>query len=79
MQISDAVSASSGSQEELGTPALAFVRVVCELLSLDARVADAVSILRRQLLRLLHVREFSAAAEFREPCLGFTLPDVICR
>ena len=67
------------SQEELGSPALAFVRTICHLLALDSRVSDAVAVLRRQLLKLLHVREFGPQAEFKEVCLGFTLPDVICR
>ena len=40
---------------------------------------QAVAVLRRQLLKLLHVREFGPQADFREVCLGFTLPDVICR
>lgn len=65
-------------QEDLGHPALSFVRVACHLLALDARVAEAVGLLRRQLLRLLHVKEFSAAAEFKELCQPFVLPDVIC-
>lgn len=65
--------------EELGPPALAFVRTVCHLLALDARCCDAVAVLRRQLLRLLHVREFSAEAEFKDACLSLTLPDVICK
>ena len=66
-------------QEDLGSPALAFVRTLCALLALDARCTDAVSILRRQLLKLLKVREFSEAADFKEACLALTLPDVICR
>jgi len=66
-------------QEELGSPALAFVRTLCALLALDARCMDAVAILRRQLLKLLKVREFSQAADFKEACLALTLPDVICR
>eukprot|EP00798_Chlamydomonas_sp_ICE-L_P017969 gene17969-24374_t len=66
------------TSEELGTPALAFVRTICHVLALDSRVTDAVAILRRQLLKLLHVREFGSQAEFKELCLGFTLPDVIC-
>jgi DNA polymerase epsilon subunit 1 len=48
-------------------------------MGLDNRCVDAVALMRRQALRLLHVREFSAAAEFREVCLALTLPDVICR
>ncbi|KAF5838378.1 hypothetical protein DUNSADRAFT_2987 [Dunaliella salina] len=66
------------SKEELGSPALAFVRTICALLSLDIRCTDAVAILRRQLLKLLKVREFSQAADFKEACLALTLPDVIC-
>ncbi|KXZ56813.1 hypothetical protein GPECTOR_1g732 [Gonium pectorale] len=66
------------SQEEQGHPALAFVRVACHLLALDERVGEEVGLLRRQLLRLLHVKEFGADAEFRELCLPFVLPDVIC-
>jgi len=66
------------SKEELGSPALAFVRTICALLSLDLRCMDAVAILRRQLLKLLKVREFSQAADFKEACLALTLPDVIC-
>jgi hypothetical protein len=36
-------------------------------------------IMRKNLLKLVHVREFSAEAEFKDPCLSFTLPNVICR
>ena len=52
-------------QEELGTPALAFVRAVCAVFALDQAVAEQVTLLRRQLLRLIHVREFAPEAEFR--------------
>lgn len=34
--------------------------------------------MRKNLLRLVHVREFSPEAAFRDPCLSFTLPNVIC-
>lgn len=64
--------------DDLGSPALAFVRTACHVLSLDAAVADEVALLRRRLLKLLGVGEFSAAAQFREPCMSFRLPDVIC-
>jgi DNA polymerase epsilon subunit 1 len=29
-------------------------------------------------VRLLDVREFSAAADFRNPCMSFVLSDVVC-
>ncbi|GLI69098.1 hypothetical protein VaNZ11_013644, partial [Volvox africanus] len=66
------------SREELGHPALAFVRVVTHLLALDGRVSEQVALLRRQLLKLLHVSEFGTDAEFKEMCQPFVLPDVIC-
>ena len=52
-------------QEELGTPALAFVRAVCEVLGLDSAVEAEVAVLRRNLLRLAHTREFAPAAAFK--------------
>ena len=52
-------------QEELGTPALAFVCAVCEALGLDAALEDEVLALRANLLRLTHTREFAPEAQFR--------------
>ena len=51
-------------QEQLGSPALAFTRAVCEVLGLDSQVTDEVAILRRNLLRLSHTPEFSEDASF---------------
>ncbi|CAL8464190.1 g3725 [Coccomyxa elongata] len=66
------------SEEELGTPALAFVRAVCDALRLDPSVEEEVLVLRRNLLLLTHTLEFAPAAEFREPCRSFVLRNVIC-
>ena len=52
-------------QDELGPPALAFVRTVCAVLALDSALEQEVAVLRRNLLKLVHVREFSSAAEFQ--------------
>lgn len=35
--------------------------------------------LRRDLLRLIEVGEFSEAAQFQDPCRSYVLPEVICR
>ena len=35
--------------------------------------------LRRDLLRLIEVGEFSEEAQFRDPCRSYVLPEVICR
>ena len=66
------------SKKLRGTPALAFVRTVIAVLSLDARVEGPVSLLRRNALKMIQVAEFSPEAEFVEPCVSFTLRDVIC-
>ena len=53
------------TQEELGTPALAYTKAVQEVLSLDATVGDEVGVLRRNLLRLTQTREFAQEASFK--------------
>ena len=52
-------------QGELGPPALAFVRTVCAVLALDSALEDQVAVLRRNLLKLVHVREFASASDFQ--------------
>uniref|UniRef100_A0A1D2A3C0 DNA polymerase epsilon catalytic subunit n=1 Tax=Auxenochlorella protothecoides TaxID=3075 RepID=A0A1D2A3C0_AUXPR len=66
------------SPEELGTPVMAFIKSICAVFSLDASVSDQVLVLRRQLLRMVHVKEFSAEAVFQDPCASLVLRDVIC-
>ena len=66
------------SKELRGTPALAFVKTVLEVLSLDARLTGPVAMLRRNALRLLRVAEFAPEAEFVDPCVSFTLRDAMC-
>ena len=52
-------------QDAIGPPAQAFVRTVCAVLALDSAVADEVAVLRRNLLKLVHVREFAPSAQFQ--------------
>lgn len=61
------------------SPALAFVKTVCKVLSLDHKITNEVTKLRRDLLRLIGVGEFSSSAEWNEPCQSFILPEVICK
>ncbi|KAK3232982.1 hypothetical protein CYMTET_56694, partial [Cymbomonas tetramitiformis] len=63
---------------DLGSPATAFVRSVLAVMELDKHAEDGIVLLRRNLFRMLHVGEFSPGAQFRDPCLSFTLQDVIC-
>jgi len=59
-------------------PALQFANFFCHILSLDPAHAQETMLLRRNLLKLLGVREFGEDAKFENPCVSFTLPDVIC-
>jgi DNA polymerase epsilon subunit 1 len=61
-----------------GTPALAFVKTLCAVLGLDAAAAGPVALLRKNALKLLRVPEYAPEATFREPCVTFTLRDVVC-
>ncbi|MEQ2187283.1 hypothetical protein GOODEAATRI_003087 [Goodea atripinnis] len=64
-----------GSHLPLNNPALEFVKYV---LSLDANIVNQVNKLKRDLLRLVDVGEFSEEAHFRDPCNSYILPEVIC-
>ncbi|WIA29248.1 hypothetical protein OEZ86_011756 [Tetradesmus obliquus] len=66
------------TQAELGSPALAFVRLLGHLLALDPGLGLEVGLLRRRLLRLVGCDEFSAAAAWVDPCMSFRLHDIIC-
>nr|XP_027207609.1 DNA polymerase epsilon catalytic subunit A-like [Penaeus vannamei] len=61
------------------TPALEFVKSITKVLSLDPIVSEQVCKLRRDLLKLLNIGEFSPEAEWKDPCISYTLPEVICR
>ncbi|XP_064102350.1 DNA polymerase epsilon catalytic subunit A-like [Macrobrachium nipponense] len=60
-------------------PALEFVKSVTKVLSLDSNVTEQVNKLRRDLLKLLNIGEFSPDAEWKDPCISYVLPEVICR
>ncbi len=65
-----------GSHLRLTNPALEFVKSLHRVLSLDDAIAEEVNKLRRNLLRLIGVGEFSQQADWREPCISFVLPEV---
>ncbi|KAK2845413.1 hypothetical protein Q7C36_010267 [Tachysurus vachellii] len=67
-----------GSHLPLNNPALEFIKYVCQVLSLDANIVNQVNKLKRDLLRLVDVGEFSEEAQFRDPCNSYVLPEVIC-
>ncbi|KAL5974611.1 hypothetical protein ACLOJK_031281 [Asimina triloba] len=68
----------AGSHAPVGDPALEFIKHVCAVLALDQSVQHDILVMRKNLLKFIRVREFAPEAEFRDPCLSFTLPNVIC-
>uniref|UniRef100_A0A3B4CS33 DNA polymerase epsilon catalytic subunit n=1 Tax=Pygocentrus nattereri TaxID=42514 RepID=A0A3B4CS33_PYGNA len=67
-----------GSHLPLNNPALEFIKYVCQVLSLDSNIVNQVNKLKRDLLRLVDVGEFSEEAQFHDPCNSYILPEVIC-
>ncbi|CAH2983486.1 unnamed protein product [Chilo suppressalis] len=61
------------------TPALLYVNAICKVFSLDTTLDEEVTLLRRNLLRLIGVGEFSSSAEWRDPCASCSLSEVICK
>lgn len=57
---------------------LEFVKTICKVLSLDKTLDDEVFKLKKSLLKLINVREFSKESEFTNPCSSFILCDEIC-
>lgn len=68
----------SYSHIQKADPALEFIKHVCAVLALDQNVQHEVLIMRRNLLKLVRVREFAPEAEFRSLSVSYTLPNVIC-
>nr|GMD12608.1 DNA polymerase epsilon catalytic subunit A-like [Ipomoea batatas] len=65
-------------QQQQGDPALEFIKHVCAVLVLDQNVQHEVLVMRRNLLKLVRVKEFAPEAEFRNLSPSFILPNVIC-
>ncbi|KAL8292541.1 hypothetical protein RQP46_001153 [Phenoliferia psychrophenolica] len=57
---------------------LEFVKTTCAVLALAKDVGAEVLVLKRNLLDVIKVREFAAEAVFRNPCLAFKVPMVVC-
>ncbi|KAI9558619.1 hypothetical protein GHT06_015407 [Daphnia sinensis] len=62
----------------LSNPSLEFVKAVCRVFQLDTNIVEEVTRLRRNLLKLIGVGEFSQDAEWKDSCMSYILPEVIC-
>jgi DNA polymerase epsilon subunit 1 len=67
-----------GSHLDMKNPALEFVKCLCKVLSLDSTTQHQVTKLKRDLLKLIGIREFSEEAVFVDPCCSYVLSEVIC-
>lgn len=68
-----------GSHLDLNNPALEFIKATTRVLALHKEAALEAQVCKRNLLDLIGVREFAPVAEWRNPCLSFRLPWVICQ
>lgn len=68
----------AGSHLPMNNPALELIKTVCATLALDGHAQTDVQSVKRNLLTMIKVREFSDEAKFRDPCLTFELSDVFC-
>ena len=67
-----------GARGERINPTLELVKAICEVFSLASDHQTEVQVLRRNVLDLLGIREFSTEAAFKNPCETIIVPMVIC-
>ncbi|KYQ91238.1 putative DNA polymerase epsilon subunit A [Tieghemostelium lacteum] len=67
-----------GSHLNFTNPALEFIKFTCHVLSIDKQIQSDIQRLRKNLMTFIQIREFSDDAKFKDPCMTYTLPDVIC-
>jgi len=67
-----------GTHHVMGPPQLELVKQACQIFALDDDVKNEVANMKRALLRVLKVREFSDQAKFKDPSRSVVLADVLC-
>lgn len=68
-----------GSHLHMTNPALEFIKSVAAVLACSQEFKIEIGLLKRNLLDLISVKEFSDQAVFRNPCDPFKLDMIICR
>lgn len=68
----------AGSYLHMKNPALELVKFLCHVFALSEKRSKEVRILKKELLLIFDVRDFSKDATFRDPCTSLKLPHVIC-
>ena len=59
-------------------PSLDFVKAICRVFQMDPNIDEQVVRMRRNLLKLIGVGEFSPEADWKDSCQSYVLPEVIC-
>ncbi|KAF2685905.1 DUF1744-domain-containing protein [Lentithecium fluviatile CBS 122367] len=67
-----------GSHLNLQNPVLQLVKSLMQVLSLDRAITLEVRLLRKDLLNLFEIREFSSEASFQNPSASLAIRNVIC-
>ena len=67
-----------GSYLEMTNAKLEFLKQVCFIFGLDAEIKSDVDVMKRSLLKLLMIREFSPQAQFENPSRSLLIPDLFC-
>lgn len=60
-------------------PALEFIKALCQILTVDPSVTDELDSLRKNMLRLVGVGEFSDKAVWKDPGKSYILNEIICQ
>ncbi|KAF7989243.1 hypothetical protein HCN44_007840 [Aphidius gifuensis] len=69
----------SGADSMKIVPALEFIKSICKVFSLDKEVENEVYELKKNLLRIINIGCFSSTCEWKDPCISFIIPEVICK
>lgn len=68
---------SSGRHQE--GPAIEFIKTLCQILTVDPTVVDELDSLRKNMLRLVGLGEFSEKAIWKDPGKTYILNEMICQ
>ncbi|WVR03512.1 DNA polymerase epsilon catalytic subunit A [Kwoniella sp. DSM 27419] len=68
-----------GAKSDRTNPTLELIKAITEVYSLASEHVIEIQILKRNLLDLVSVREFSSEAAFKNPCDSIEVPMMICK
>lgn len=60
-------------------PAVEFIKVLCKILTVDSSIAEQLDSLRKNMLRLVGLGEFSEKAVWKDAGTSFILSEMICQ